>query len=429
MNRICCVLLISLLFFSCRKGTGNNRSIENLPVSTEALDVQGEEYKEDISSIISIPIYSSTSNHNNNLSAIASYIDFIALDFEPPLRETLLLQNVELSEDFIFLSWLDGIFSYDKTGKFIRQIGSVGQGPEEFVRVSTIRLDRDNKLLYGTDQARFRMVVYRFDGTFEKAFPLKYNESHFVMLDSSTIVWRQAIHDREQNPSMFIRYATNNGEEIKTLWSNYFPLPIRRETGGEGVLGITASPLWNNKDTYYYMEYGTDTIFRILGDTLLPARVLMGNLKLNLTETFNRNIGRKLRLAMTVMSSNYAIFESNRFMIFRLRSDYESFFMVYDKSSKQLHRTYYSDAPENRTGSKNMAYFVDDMLSSLPVNPLYQSMGKAIAVIPAHEIYERKQEILHFIEKNPNDKSQRLKQIIQAITDDDNPILMIITLK
>ena len=405
-------MLIAILFFSCRKGTENNRS--------------EEEYKEDLSGIISIPIYSSISNHNNNLSAVASDIDFIALDFEPPLNETLLLQNVELSEDIIFLSWLDGIFCYDKTGKFIRQIGSVGQGPEEFVRVSTIRLDRDNKLIYGNDQNRRRMVVYRFDGTFEKAFPLKNNESHFVLLDSSMIVWRQAIHDREQNPSMLIRYATNNGEEIKTRWSNYFPLPIR-EMGG--LLGVTASPLWNNKDTYYYMEYGTDTIFRILGDELIPARVLTGNLKLNLTEYFRRNIGRKLRLAMPVMSSNSAIFESNRFLIFRLRSDYEGFFMVYDKSSKQLHRTYYSDAPENRSGSKNMDYFVDDMLSGLPVNPLYQSKGKAIAVIPAHEIYERKQEILFFIEKNPNDKSQRFKQVIQAITSDDNPILMIITLK
>ena len=427
MNRIYCVLLITLILYTCRKGS--DRLLENTPVFAEQLEVQEKENEEDLSSIISIPIYSSTSNNNNNLSAVASDIEFVALDLDPPLRETLLLQNVELSEDFIFLSWLDGIFSYDKTGKFIRQIGSTGQGPEEFVRVTTIRLDRDNKLLYGNDQNRRRMIVYRFDGTFEKSFPLKYNESHFAMINSSMIVWRQAIHDREQNPSMLIRYATKNGEEIKIRWSNYFPIPIRRETGGEGVLGVTASPLWNNKDTYYYMEYGTDTIFRILGDTLLPARVLTGNLKLNLTETFKRNIGRKLRLAMPVMSSNSAIFESNRFMIFRLMSDYEGFFMVYDKSTKQLHRTYYRDAPENSSGSKRMDYFVDDLLSGLPVNPLYQSMGKAIAVIPAHEIYERKQEILHFIERNPNNKSQRFKQIIKAITDDDNPILMIITLK
>ena len=427
MNKIyCCILLITFLFFSCRKGTLNNRSIEYIPVSTEALDVKEEEYKEDLYSIISTPIYSSTSNHNNNLSAVASDIDFIALDLEPPLRETLLLQNVELSEDIIFLSWLDGIFSYDNTGKFIERIGGVGQGPEEFVRIATIRLDRDNKLLYGNDMNRRRMIVYRFDGTFKKTFPLKYNESDFVMLDSSTIVWRQSVHDREQNPSMLIRFATNNGEEIKTLWSKYFPLPIR-EMGG--ALGVSANPIWNNKDTYYYMEYGTDTIFRILGDALIPTRVLTGNLKLNLTEHFNRNTGNKMRLTMPVMSSNSAIFESNQFLIFRLRSDYEIFFMIYDKSSKQLHRTYHKDASENRFGSKNMDYFVDDMLSGLHINPLYQSMGKAIAVIPAHEISKRKQDVLNFIEKNPNEKSQRFKQTIQTITDDDNPILMIITFK
>ncbi len=117
-------------------------------------------------------------------------------------------------------------------------------------------------------------------------------------------------------------------------------------------------------------------------------------------------------------------------MIFRLFNDYERFFMVYNKKSKQLHRTYIEGAPEiGREKAKKMDTFFDDLFSGLYVNPQYQSMGKAIALVPASDICGRKQEILDFIDKHPSAKSSLLKQIIQEMTDDHNPLMVVITFK
>ena len=416
MNKLLFFLLFIFLFSSC-KDKKTTLTDENIQIVSESSAI--EEFVEDMEEFAAIPIYSSTSNYNNNLSAVAIDVDFIQLDFDPPLGEFFFLNNVELSEEYIFLSWLYDIFAYDKTGKFIRKIGSRGQGPEEFVNIASIQLEREKKLLYAEDIGRRRMAVYRFDGSFEKSFPLK-TGVYCVLLDSSTFAWRQGVSERRLNPSLVIRFSAENGEDLKTYWSNHFPLNTRTQK-----LGPDTSPLWNYNNTFFYMEWGTDTIFRILGDSLIPARVLTGDLKMMLIEHFAENTGSKLKISTPIGQRNSGIFESNQLMIFRLSNDYERFFMVYDKKTKQLHRTYHKDAPTTRLGDKLMDYFIDDMFTGLPVNPLYQSMGKAIAFVPAHEIYAQKQAILDFIEKNNHEKSAYLKQIVQNITDDDNPLMVI----
>jgi hypothetical protein len=424
MSRLHYILLLALLFSFCGNRNAKNRISENLQHSVESV-VYEEKFVEDLSSIVTIPIYSSVSNHNNNLSAIASDIEFVALDFEPPLGDPFHLRNIELSENRIFLSWLYDIYSYDIKGRFIRKIGRRGQGTQEFINIPTMQIDRENSLLYAADVNRRRMIVYRFDGSFEKAFSIG-EKVYFVILAPNILAWRQDMIDRGKNPAPLIEFTTSNGEKIKTLWSNNFPLPINKE---RRFLGPDTSPLWNYGNNFYYMEYGTDTIFRISENSLDPIRILIGDLKLNLIDHFEIGMGRRLRLVTPITRINSGIFESSYYMVFRLGSDNERFFMVYNKKTKALHRTHHRNSTETLRGERLMDYFVDDMFTGLNLNPMYQSMGKAIAVIPAHEIYEQKQEILGFIKNNPNDKSRHLKQIVENITDDCNPVLAIITFR
>ena len=418
------ILLLVILFSSCGNRSERNRASENVQHSTEFVEYD-EEFVEDLSSIVTIPLYTAVSNHNNNLSAIASDIEFVALSFDPPLPDPFHLWNIELSENHIFLSEMRAIYSYDRTGNFIRNIGRVGQGPEGFINISTIQLDRKNQLLYVADINRQRILVFRFDGTFERAFPIGGGRINFVMLDAQTLAWRQTISDRGRNPAPLIEFTTNNGENIKTLWSNNLPLPPSRGSRGHP----DTSPLWSHNNNFYYMEFGADTIFRISENSLKPMRVLTGDLKLNFVDHFYINRGRNLRLVTPILRPNSGIFESNRFLIFRLGSDREIFFMIYDKKTREFHRTYHRNVPETPRGARRMDLFVDDMFSGLTMNPEYQSMGKAIAVLNAYEIYEQRQEILDFIENNPSERAHQLREIVQNITDDCNPVLAIITFR
>jgi hypothetical protein len=73
--------------------------------------------------------------------------------------------------------------------------------------------------------------------------------------------------------------------------------------------------------------------------------------------------------------------------------------------------------------------FTDDMVSGILFNPHYQSYGKAIALVSALDIVENREKILKYIADHPSEEGNKLKPIIQKMTDDDNALMMMVTFK
>ena len=415
MRKILFALIIISALFSCKKVV--SRTMDVPPD-----DSSSEYYANDITAI---PIYSKCTNYNNNLSEIASDVTFILLEANPPINEFHIC-NIEFTDEFLFLSEMNRIMQFDKNGKYIKNIGRVGMGPEEFINIiAPLQIDRINNLIYVNDINRQRMMAYHFDGKLKKTFSFK--GVAYKLLNPSKIAAFQSTFDREMADCPLISFLDSDGEVRKTYLSHNYPIAKEKKEH----FGIEINPLWNNRKDFYYLEFGADTIFRISGDSLIPARVLTGDLKMGIEEHYRINTGSKLSVSAYIQRPNSGIFESDRYLIFRLSNDYERFFMIYDKNNKQLYRTFYKNAKEvGRGKEKAMTYFTDDIVSGLSFDPQYQSEGKAVAIIPAWEICEKKQEILDFINKNPNhNQSKHLKSVVQKMTDDDNPLLMIVSLK
>ncbi|MDR2231626.1 MAG: 6-bladed beta-propeller [Tannerella sp.] len=413
-------LIIPILFCQCNANSSNHSDEKN-KLSIESFE--NKKIGEESGEIEEIPIYTTDAPVNNNLSEIASNIDFVWLDFDPPLND-FHISSVELSEDNIFLASAGDIKSYDMDGKFIQHIGRSGMGPQEYINISfPLQLDRSKQLIYASDLNRQRVVVYRYNGTFVQSFQLI--NGALAIIDSSMIALRQSLYDRQLKPAPLIKFITHDGKVLKTIWSKNYPISQMTR-----LLGPDMSPLWSFKNRFYYLEYGTDTIFNIMSNSLLPARILTGELKLSLNEHYLEKTGNKLRLSTPIQRFNAGIFESNRIMIFRLSNDYERFFIVYNKDIQSLHRTRHENPLQSPRGDvKWHDFFVDDMISGLNFNPQYQSMDKAIALIPAAEICKKRQEILDFIAKHPSDQSTSLKQIVENFTEDHNSLMMMVTFK
>lgn len=80
--------------------------------------------------------------YNGKFSEFAEAVEMVPLEFtdESILGE---IKKVVLSEDFIFVMERDnsaGIYTFDRSGKFLYRIGSRGQGPEECADVDDFRL-------------------------------------------------------------------------------------------------------------------------------------------------------------------------------------------------------------------------------------------------------------------------------------------------
>lgn len=373
-----------------------------------------------------LSVFSKCTDYNNTLSTVASKSEFVQIDNKLPINDFMTF-DVAISDEYIFLMGLEQIVQYDRNGKYIQKIGRHGKGPEEFFRLSPpLQLDQKNKLIYAFDTTYGKIVVYDFDGKFVKKIPVGLNSGCFELIDPELIALRQISSDRYKPDCKVIRFIDHKGKEIKSFPSYLYPLPEKMFKG----FGASESFLWKHNDKLFCLEYGADTIFQIKKDSLIPARIITGELRLDKNELFQKDRkSNKLDIIGYIMRPNAGIFESDSFIIFKLFSYDETFYTIYNKSDGHFYRTFYKNEVSNKSGCLKMDYFTDDLTSGLSFNPQYQSEGKSIAFVPALDIFNRKQEILDFIAKHPTKEGEKLKAIVDGNSEMSNAVLMIVSFK
>lgn len=377
-----------------------------------------------INGLEKIPIFDKISNKLNNLSDIASDIKFIPLDNDPPFNP-FHIYDIQIDKDYIFLMGMHHINMYDWNGHFVRNIGSRGQGPREFIQLAPpLQLDHNSRTVYATDSRGRKIIVYDFKGNYLKNISHRIDASAIELIDTSTIAIRQGMTDRYKPETPLITFMNDKGEITNKIRSNLYPVLGKMET-----LGSDASFLWRYGNKIYYLEYGADTIFQIEKNRLTPVKVLSGNGKPKFSELFQKETGKKLKVLGSILRPNAAIFESGQYILFKLSNDYENYFALYDKENGAVSRTMHENATKDSRGARRMDYFMDDIVSGLQFKPEYQSEGKAIAFISAETIIENKEEILSFIETKNSSEAKKMKSIVKNMNEEDNPLLVIVTFK
>jgi hypothetical protein len=76
------------------------------------------------------------------------------------------ITKMRVSDQFIFI--LDALIAkslyvFDKNGRFIRKIGNLGNGPEEYTRLSDFTIDKENNIIYLLNSYPNR--IYKYDAT------------------------------------------------------------------------------------------------------------------------------------------------------------------------------------------------------------------------------------------------------------------------
>ena len=147
MKHVCCITVIGFLLLSC------NRTKQN--VSAEFFEIPV-----DIDQNSSLP-----------LSEIAEEITAIELEMtDESLINTDFIGRIIISEDNIIV--LSGVLGFSKIlvfntyGKYLRSIGSKGQGPGEYNTIRSVALDDKNKRLFIATYNPNKILCYNLDGKF-----------------------------------------------------------------------------------------------------------------------------------------------------------------------------------------------------------------------------------------------------------------------
>lgn len=376
-----------------------------------------------------VPFYDEIEKYDNNLSSIASGVRFVKLDNEPIFRDFFIL-DIQQCDSFLFLMEPKHLFMYDATGKFIRQIGQNGQGPGEYVFLGApLQLDEKRRILYATDFYTNRYLSYNFDGGFLKETRFSHEEDQAYLLDSTTIAINTLSTQRflpHKTPKLVLQnYAR---KILKSFPSYLYPIDRPRNMISFGPDNF----LWHCGNDFYLLEYGNDTIFQVTREKLIPALILTGDMKPTGDNLFDDEKD-KLSITAYIMQPSAAIFESNRFLIAKISRSRsrESYHAVLDKKTGALWRTgkhtqpFVGEAAKFRTEN----YFIDDMVSGLPIEFIYNSQGEAACLIAADVLLTQKDVIADFVKKHPTEEGKKLLKIVEGMHEEDSSVLCFVKLK
>lgn len=166
-----------------------------------------------LSGMETIPI-TDFETYNGRFSEFAEAVEMIPLEFtdESILGE---IKKVVLSEDFIFVlerSNSEGIYTFDRSGKFLYRIGNQGQGPEECLALFDFSINEKDKLIYLLDQPRGKILVFTFDNQFVKSIPMNYYASLFEYQDGLFYLYTE--HPLFCDPLYSLVIKDMNGELV-----------------------------------------------------------------------------------------------------------------------------------------------------------------------------------------------------------------------
>lgn len=151
-----------------------------------------------------------------------------------------------------------GIFHFDKNGKFLNKIGSKGQGPEEYLQGLFAFGDWKNKLLYVQNWTT--LTCYGFNGTFVRSVPTpQLNMGAAGLFDENHILYSNDIYYADKaNPIQLYMVDSQNGKTV-SKWRGHL-----EENKKYGMILTSRDFMYNYDNSLFYKPALENVIFKIL---------------------------------------------------------------------------------------------------------------------------------------------------------------------
>ena len=232
------------------------------------------------------------SNQKMNFSEFVEDIVYIPLETN---NQSLIggkaVPVLNVSENLIFYG--DMMFSRD--GHFIRKLGKIGQGPEEYVMALDIAVDEERQEFYVYNNAGRNIYIYDFDNKFKKKLPAYNRGSYISSIGKGKIL---LFRDAYKYFDDYYEYKVIDVETGDILYT--------RDSGVKEDCYIlnTRNLLWRYDNENFYYEGSTDSIFRLNDDGEIDSpRYIINRGKYKNAE--NENF---MRINKIVESGQYLLF-------------------------------------------------------------------------------------------------------------------------
>ena len=283
---------------------------------------------------------------------------------------------------------------FDKTGKYLFDIGRRGNGPGEMVRdIADIEMDEDNDCVYIRDLKPSRILKFQLStGEYLTEIPLGYYKTNEFLLNpkDETLLVTCRPHQRRE-------------EGIPWIWKQDFQGNILQELPKRAYIRTDWSQfwLWNRNEEIVFFD------FNIPGrkDTLFHYDLRNNRLKPNFTANFGSEI------------PNHQYEDTSDFYLVSLLNDpgmggalnITKRFLIDKKTLKGAYVDIVLDGYGDFSITYQWTYF----------NNSYFTLG-----LEPHQVAETCEKLLAHPENLTKEEKQNLQELLNGITEDDNAFIL-----
>jgi len=320
------------------------------------------------------------------------------------------------------------IFQFNRQGKFIRKINRHGQGPGECYARDT-GIDEKSRLIYIFDNWTLSINVFDFDGKYIKTIknPFKndpdgLSPSHMGCDSKGNILFTFG----NERGNMKYKYVVASSElEILYKCPNYDRYELKEKGRGTPGFVMYPYPIYEYNSCNYYPPVYNDTIFRIDDDySCSPARIIHIPNRVTLEENLKKSANIIEYAALNGKNALDGILENKQHIyVYHYcqlsENEFRIFLSLFNKRTGQL------------TENIN-PLIVNDWDCGFDVK-FATNKQKENVVYELLQPFKMKEKLTdsHFstVQAKYPEAQQALYELVDNMQEDDNPVIMILTLK
>ncbi len=356
------------------------------------------------------------------LSEIAYEIEYIKLESTPESLIGYGVKQMIVTDDHIYILNLNRLLQFDRTGKFIKQIGREGRGPGEVHGYRSITMDKEKNILYVMANHRYEVLKYcAITGDYLRNFPsssyLGFNHGNgaFQLIGNGKFAGLSLWMGQYQPDYTLIEIFDNEGNILKNKKSHLFSYQDNDKI--EKRHHVATHMTWIFEGQLRLFEGINDTIYNLVDLELEPAYIFnLGKYKGSFDDMVGERRERYIRFG--------SFRETKSALYFLYWHNNEQITAKYNKEDGQFFRLL------NPKGETNRLF--NDIDGGLSIWPYYYEGELEDEWYYLVDALNMKQlltpEYLTISKAVYPEKKEYLKEFLEELSIEDNPVIMIIKL-
>lgn len=398
-NKLVLFLILSGFFFSCQNKKTNNE-VERISLPLTHIVREPYDTKDKSVQTLDFDITQASKLSKEDMECV-----FIPLETRDECLLTLLFEDVQLIDNRIFIinshENKARVFVFDRDGRFMAQIGAIGNGPGEYHQPYKLHIDKGKKRIIVADRHLRRLIAYDLN-TYQylSVVSVPFNFDDCTWLSDEQILWCSeggidfgkrkwyyaCVTDANINPLLFWHETSKSNYPIgyRTLY-NY---------QNKSFTGLPFSPYIYQID----VERQTPVWKLAFGKQKLPPKSLVEDEKENTPAWQSK-----------VVASDYII-------AFHAHETTDCLGVSFYGRTFQRHLGFY-----NKKTQTTHAYAAIDFMKQFDLYGVYD-------IINTHDDYFVSRIEPRLLKKYSSQRED-LHQIEQNMTEEDNPVLCLFKFK